>query len=372
MADAGPSPRPNGADALSPTVAAARLGFAIILMATLAWGIWISSETDILRFSPTRAASARMLALGEAVLIGSRPMPAVRDFLSVTATPIGLAFLLLVRAEAPHPTMRARAIANAGLAAGIAVAGAGVGVGIWSVTAPPSGAMWGALAVAIAPLGVGGTLVLSAAALRDRESARGLLPYAITAALAIMVAAGAMGVRVAFERPPDAMIPMAVLTAAWPAGVGLLLLIAGEEVRSISRLSGWGVALGAFLAAAVLAAAIWFAVDAYSVLGAPLGDAYGFLAVIVQLAVLPMSIAFLGGVAAFGLKGREAWAGAPAVGWTASVLVALATLGFAARLIADADDIFWAMIGTLIAPLTIAATVAVAAQRCRQLRAGTG
>ena len=115
MANGGPPQRLDIASALSPTVAAARLGFAIILVATFVWGIWISSEADGLGDWPTRAGSARLLVLSEALLIASRPMPAVWDFLSVTATPIGFAFLLLVRAEALRPTVRARAIANAGL-----------------------------------------------------------------------------------------------------------------------------------------------------------------------------------------------------------------------------------------------------------------
>ena len=370
MADAGPLPRPDRARALSPAVASARLGFAIILLATFAWGIWISSETDMLGASSSKPASARTLAFAETRLNPSRPMPAVWDFLSATATPIGFAFLLLVRAEALRPTVRAPAIANAGSAAAVVVAVAGLGTGIWSVAAPPSGAVWGALAVATVPLGVGVTLFVSAAALRDRGSARGIRAYALAGALAMIAAAGAMGIRVAIDPLPYAPVPMAVLAAAWPAGVGLLLLIAGEEVRGTSRFAGWGAALGGLLAAAVLAAAIWFAADVYRLFGAPFGDADRFLPLIVQLAILPTNIAVLSVVVAFGLKGREVWAGAAALGWAAAVVITGAAVGLAVRLIADADYLpRWASLGAFITPLAIAATIAVEALRCRQLRA---
>ena len=121
--------------------------------------------------------------------------------------------------------------------------------------------MWGALAVATVPLVLGVTLFVSAAALRDGESARRLLPYALTGALAMMVAAAAMGIRSALDATIYTLVSISVLTAAWPAGVGLLLLVTGEETRVISRFSGWGVALGGLLTAAVLAAAIRFAAD---------------------------------------------------------------------------------------------------------------
>ena len=248
------------------------------------------------------------------------------------------------------------------------------------MVAPLSGSMWGALAVATVPLVLGVTLFVSAAALRDGESARRLLPYALTGALAMMVAAAAMGIRSALDATIYTLVSISVLTAAWPAGVGLLLLVTGEETRVISRFSGWGVALGGLLTAAVLAAAIRFAADVYSLFGAPFGNADRFLSAIVQVAILPLSIAALSGVVAFGLKGREVWAGAPALGWTASVLLAVTAAGFAVTLIADREllsggvahgdhVLFWAAVGGLITPLAIAALAAVEAQRCRQLRA---
>lgn len=369
MASAEQSLGPDGAEALSPTLTTARVGFAVILVATFAWGIWIASGPDTLGVLP-RSATARTLAFGAVRLGYGGPMPAVWDFLSITATPIGFAFLLLVRAEALRPTMHAQAIANAGSAAAIVVAAAGLGTGIWSVIAPPSGAMWGALAVATVPLGVGITLLVSAAALRDRGSAGSTLRYGLPVGLAIIAAGGAMGIRVLLDPAPYISIPTSILAAVWPAGVGLLLLITGEDARGSSRFAGWGVALGGLLAAASLASAIWFALEVYSRFGAPFGEADRFLPILVQIAVLPISIAVLGGVVAFGLKGREVWAGAPALGWTASVVLAAVTAGYAARVIAGAEHLsLWAFVGVLIVPLTIAALVALEAQRCRQLRA---
>ena len=361
MANSGPSPRADGASSLSPPVASARLGFAIILVVTFVWGAWTSAER-LFGFLPAQGP-----ALGELLLTHAVWMPAFGVFLSATATPAALAFLLLVRAEALRPTARARAIATAGSVAGVAVAAAGLGTGILWAGVAISGPLWGFLAAATVPVGLGSVLLVSSAALRDRGSAQRLRPYAVAIAMAVMAAAVVMGSRV-YSLATYAPLPSVIVTAAWPAGVGLLLLVTSEDVRSSSRLSGWGVLASGLLAAAGLGAAIWFAVEVHRLFEALFGYADRSNPwITVQLALLPVGIASLSAIVAFGLKGREVWAGTLRLGWTAAGVLAVAAVSLAVKRATDVDENHvWTFIGVLVTPLAIAATVAVAAQRRRQ------
>ena len=67
MANHSPPRRPDIADGPSPTVVAARLVASIILVATFAWGIWVSA--DAIRFC---AAAGHALGLGALLLGGCR------------------------------------------------------------------------------------------------------------------------------------------------------------------------------------------------------------------------------------------------------------------------------------------------------------
>jgi hypothetical protein len=106
-----------------------------------------------------------------------------------------LAFLLLVKAESLWNTRHARIIALAGASAGIAVAVAGVSSGVWGAWLAieyDGHPFWAFVSVATVPVGVGVSLLLSAAALGWPAMAHRLAPFAAGLADILLMAAVAM------------------------------------------------------------------------------------------------------------------------------------------------------------------------------------